>query len=542
MNMEELVSRLSKMDGEELAKELIALDKNILPSICRELGGCLSDAVLLLPPNMQAEILGFLHEEELSEVVEDWSVEETVDVLEEIPLPIARKIAEKEEIERLVEERNFALLKPLVCGMNAIDLAIIFNDLEERYLPIVFRFLPKDLGADVFVELDRDQKERLLHSISDSELKAVLDELFLDDTVDLIEEMPANVVKRLLAQTNKEVRNVVNEILKYPKDSAGSVMTVEFVSLRAEMKVKQAFEKIRKTAIDKETIYTAYVTDDKNHLLGVVAVKELLLADPQSLVGEIMEKNVIYSLTSDDREVVARKISDYGFLAIPIVDNETRLVGIVTVDDAMDVLQEETSEDISKMAAISPSENPYLKRSVWEIVKSRMPWLMILMISATFTGLILNVFEGRLNAISPVLFACIPMLMDTGGNSGSQASVTIIRALAIGELTLKDVGKVLWKEFRASLLLGLTLAVMCFAKLQLIDRFLFGFDYTLLRSGVVSLSLLFTVVLAKVVGSSLPLLAKKCRLDPAVVASPFITTIVDALSLSLYCVVAILVL
>lgn len=440
------------------------------------------------------------------------------------------------DVADFLEKKDFATLKPILAEMNGTDVAAAFEEVKEEDFPVLFRILPKDLAAETFVELDRDTKETLIHKLSDRELKAVVDELFVDDTVDLLEEMPALVVKRLLAVADKETRGYINEILKYPKDSAGSVMTVEFVSLRAGWKVSDAFAKIRKTAIDKETIYTCYVTDDERKLLGLVTAKTLLLADPDAKIGDIMEDNVIFSYTTDDKEDVANKISDYGFLAIPVVDRETRLVGIVTVDDAIDVLQEEATEDIAKMAATAPTNKPYLKTSVFEIWKSRIPWLLVLMISATFTGLILNTYEARLNAISSVLFACVPMMMDTGGNAGSQASVTVIRSFALGELKTRDLGKVLWKELRAAILLGITLAAACFVKLTVIDNLLFGFDgYTPLRCFVVSLALCVTVVIAKAVGCSLPILAKKCKLDPAVVASPFITTIVDALSLILYC-------
>lgn len=315
-----------------------------------------------------------------------------------------------EDVARILEKRDFALLKPTAADMNCTDLAGVFEIIKEEDYPVLFRLLPKDLAAETFVELDRDTKETLIHRLRDFELKAVMDELFLDDTVDLLEEMPTNVVKRLLAQTNKTTRGYINEILKYPKDSAGSIMTIEYVSLHASWKVEEAFVKIRRTAIDKETIYTCYVTDDTNRLIGLVTAKDLLLADPQTTIGEIMIENVIFAYTTDDKEEVARKISDYGFLALPIVDGETRLVGIVTVDDAIDVLQEEATEDIAKMAATAPSDKPYLKTSVFGIWKNRIPWLLVLMISATFTGLILNTYEARLNAISSVLFACVPMM------------------------------------------------------------------------------------------------------------------------------------
>ncbi|MCH5142126.1 MAG: magnesium transporter [Clostridiales bacterium] len=475
--------------------------------------------------------------------MEDVSVEDTAEIIEDLPEEVARRIAEEDEILHLLEEKKFSVLKPLLASMNEIDLANVFESAKEEDLPILFRILPKDLAAEMFVEIERDTQEALLKKLTDTEIKDVMDELFIDDTVDLVEEMPANVVKRLLAQSDNETRSYINELLKYPKNSAGSIMTIEFVSFTPEMTVEAAFDRIRSTAIDKETIYTCYVTDSAKKLVGMVTAKDLLLAKKDALISDIMEDNVIYSNTLDDREEVARKISDYGFLAIPVTDNERRLVGIVTIDDAIDVLQEENTEDIARMAAILPEAKPYLKTSVFSIWKHRVPWLLILMISATFTGLIINTFEGRLNAISPVLFACVPMLMDTGGNSGSQVSVTVIRALALGELSIKDSGRVLWKEIRASMLLAATLAVACFAKLQLIDRLLFGFEgYTELLSLIVSLALFCTVVIAKLVGCLLPLLVKACKLDPAAVASPFITTIVDAVSLILFCLLSIAIL
>ena len=448
-----------------------------------------------------------------------------------------------ETILNYLKEHRFQDLKPLLGDMNPVDLATAFDELEGEQAPLLFRLLPKDLAAETFVELDKDTKRHLIEKLTDREIRSVMDELFLDDTVDLIEEMPANVVKRILSQSDSETRHYINEILKYPKDSAGSIMTIEYVHFHPETTIQAAFEKIRETAIDSETIYTCYVTDNKNTLVGFVTAKALLLAEKDKTIGDIMEQSVIYSVTTDDKEDVAMKFADYGFLALPIVDAEKRLVGIVTVDDAVDVLRDEASEDIAKMAATAPTDTPYLKMSAWQIFKSRIPWLLILMISATFTGLILNTYEARLNAISAVLFACVPMMMDTGGNCGSQASVTVIRALSLMEIEVKDIFRVLFKELRASILLGITLAAACFAKLLLIDNFIFGFSgYTPIRCAVVSLALLCTVVLAKIVGSSLPILAKKCGLDPAVVASPFITTIVDALSLMLYCTLAITVL
>ena len=503
----------------------------------------LADVLVLLDAPLQQKIIQGLNDNELQEVMEDVSVEDTVDIIEEMPEDVVRLIADEDEILALLEDKNFAVLKPLLASMNEIDLAAVFESAEEEQLPVLFRILPKDLAAEVFVEMEADTQQKLLKALNDTEIKAVMDELFLDDTVDLVEEMPANVVKRLLLQSDSETRAYINEILKYPKDSAGSIMTIEFVRFRPTMTVEDAFDHIREQAIDKETIYTCYVTDTSNKLIGLVTAKDLMLADKNALISDVMKDNVIYVHTLDDKEDVARKISDYGFLAIPVVDEERRLVGIVTVDDAMDVIEEEATEDVERMAGIMPTGKPYLKTSVFSIWKNRAPWLLILLVSATFTGLIINVFEGRLNLISPVLFACVPMLMDTGGNSGSQVSVTVIRSLALGELSTKDTARVLWKEIRVSLLLAATLAVACFGKLMLIDNLIFGYkDYTPLLCAIVSLALFCTVIIAKLVGCLLPLFVKKCKLDPAAVASPFITTIVDALSLIIFCGLSILIL
>lgn len=535
---------LNDMPPEAVAQTVTSLGGDKLIPLCRALDkGVLADTLVLLDPSVQQQIVAGLRDDELQEVMDDVSVEDTVDIIEDLPEDVARRITEEEEILQLLQNKSFAVLKPLLAEMNEIDLAKIFEHVQEEDLPVLFRILPKDLAADMFAEIDRDTQEALLKKLTDREIKDVMGGLFLDDTVDLVEEMPANVVKRLLALSDAETRGYINDLLKYPKNSAGSIMTIEFVEFKPQMTVEEALDRIRETAIDKETIYTCYVTDAYRKLIGLVTAKDLLIAKKDALISDIMEDNVIYVNTLDDREDVARTISEYGFLAIPVTDNEKRLVGIVTVDDALDVLEKENTEDIEKMAAIMPANKPYLKTSVFSIWKSRVPWLLILMVSATFTGLIINTFEGRLNAISPVLFACVPMLMDTGGNSGSQVSVTVIRALALGELTLKDTGKVLWKEIRAALLLSTTLAVACFAKLMLVDNLLFGYKgYTPGLCAIVSLALCCTVVIAKLVGAILPLLVKACRLDPAAVASPFITTIVDAVSLIIFCILSVAIL
>ena len=527
--------QLRDCSTEETAQFLKSLDEETLIPLCRELDSeVMAEVLLLLDPSLQESIISGLRDDELEAVMDEMSVDDTVDIIEDMPQEIVRRIAELDEILMLLEERNYAVLKPLLSSMNAIDLAEVFEETErDADLLILFRILPKDLAAETFVEMDSDIKEKLIHKLNDRELKAVMDELFLDDAVDLIEEMPASVVKRVLAQSDSETRAYINELLKYPKDSAGSIMTIEFVSLFPTMTVDDAFERIRRTAIDKETIYTCYVTDPTNKILGLVTAKDLMLAPKNAFIADVMQENVIYAYTEDDKEAVARKISDYGFLALPIVDREMRLVGIVTVDDAMDVLQEENTEDIAKMAAMAPTDKPYLKTGVFSLWRSRVLWLMILLITSSFTALILNGYEAKL---FPCLVACVPMIMGTGGNSGSQASVTVIRALSLGEIETRDVGKVIWKELRTAFLLGLTLAAVCFAKLIFLDGMLLNIEgYTWDVSLVVSLALFGTVILAKLVGAILPILAKICRLDPAVVANPFITTIVDVVSLILFC-------
>ena len=537
-SFEEAAALAQKLTTETLAELLSELDTehaHLLVSFCRALeSDLLAEALILLDKTVQEKIIGGLRDDELDAVMEEVSVDDTVDIIEDMPEALVRRIAETDEIMLLLQERNYAVLKPLLSSMNAIDLAKVFEETTRDVdLLILFRILPKDLAAETFVEMDSDITKKLIHKLSDRELKAVLEELFLDDTVDLLEEMPASVVKRVLAQSDSETRAYINDMLKYPKDSAGSIMTIEFVALRPSMTVEDAFERIRRTAIDKETIYTCYVVDPTNKLLGLVTAKDLMLAQKNALIEEIMKDNVIYAYTEDDKEYVARTISGYGFLALPIVDREMRLVGIVTVDDAMDVLQEENTEDIAKMAAITPSDKPYLKTGVFTLWKTRVLWLLLLMLGSTFTSMILNSYEAQLTTC---LVACVPMIMGTGGNSGSQASVTVIRSLSIGEIEAKDIGKVLWKEFRASLLLGVTLAIACFAKLVLLDGMLLGVaGYTWDVCLVVSLALLCTVIVAKLVGALLPILAKLCRLDPAVVANPFITTIVDAVSVILFC-------
>lgn len=444
-----------------------------------------------------------------------------------------------EKLTYFFENRKFTDLRMTALDMQPYDIAEFMEDnLDDKEQIIFFRLLPKELASDVFVELDSDTKEELVKTFTDKELKAVIDDMFLDDTVDIIEEMPANVVKRILKNSDPENRKQINELLEYPEDSAGSIMSTEFISLTADMTVDKAFDRIRTTGVNKESIYTCYVTDKKKHLIGVVSAKDLLLAQKSEIIENIMDTNVVTAETVEDKEQVAIKLSNYDYLALPVIDKEGCLVGIVTVDDAVDVIQEEATEDIQKMAAILPSETPYLKQSVWSIWKTRIPWLLLLMVSATFTSLILSSFENKLRLVaSGALYAFVPMLMDTAGNAGGQSSVTVIRSIALGDVRFKDILKVIWKELRASLLLGLTVAVVCFAKIMLIDRL---YNNVSVQVGAVVSGVLFlTIVIAKIIGCILPLLAKKIHLDPAVVASPFITTIVDALSLILYCAIAV---
>ncbi len=440
-----------------------------------------------------------------------------------------------DEILTLIENKEFVKLRSTLSEMNGPDIALIFEEISEEYHLRIFRLLPKELAAETFVEMDADTQERLIKAFSDAELRAVLDEIYLDDTVDIIEEMPANVVKRILSQSDPETRTEINKILNYPKDSAGSIMTIEYVNLKADMTVGQAFDRIRATGVDKETVYTCYVTDANRRLIGITTVKDLLLSNTDVQIGDMMETNVIFVDTLEDKETVANLFDKYDFLAMPVVDKETRLVGIITFDDVIDVIQEEHTEDIEKMAAMLPSEKPYLKTSSWEIFKNRIPWLLLLMLSSTFTGRIISSFEETLS-VCVALTAFIPMLMGTGGNSGGQASVTIIRGLSLNEIEMKDILKILKKEFFVSLLCGLVLAIINFAKMILIDQgtILASGQNPLLVAFVVSLTLLATVVCAKLVGCSLPVLVKRFGFDPAVMASPFVTTIVDAISLLIY--------
>ena len=438
----------------------------------------------------------------------------------------------------LVESRQLRTLKQMLGDMNEVDIADFLDELSAEQMLLVFRLLPKELAAEVFAYLeDSDNQEKLINALSDQELRDVLRELYLDDAVDIIEDMPANVVSRILRNTDPSTRSQINQLLNYPKDSAGSIMTTEFIALHPDETVAQSFTRIRKEGLDKETVYTCYVIRSRV-LLGVVTVRRMLLSDENTPIRDIMETNLISVHTLEDKELVAQMFSKYDLTALPVVDTDNRLVGIVTVDDAMDVLEEETTEDFEKMAAILPVDKPYLKTSAWETFRSRIPWLLLLMLSATFTGIILTGFESAL-AACVVLTSFIPMLTGTGGNSGSQSSVAVIRALSLGEVSVSDALAVVWKELRVAALCGVCLAAANFVKMLLIDRMLMNNpEVTIPVALVVCLALAATVVCAKVVGCLLPLGANRLGIDPAVMASPFITTVVDALSLLIYFAIA----
>ena len=444
------------------------------------------------------------------------------------------EIVEK-ALTAMLEEKKYTTLRDILATMNPSDIAAVFQGLEDKQIPLMYRLLPKELAAETFVEMEADAQELLIRGFSDNELKEVLDELYVDDAADLVEEMPANVVKRILKQATPEMRSSINQILRYPEYSAGSIMTTEYVTLRPSMTVGEAILRIRRQGVDKETIYTCYVTAKDKTLIGLVTVKDLLLADDDDTkIEEIMVTNLIYVNTQTDQEEVAHMFSHYNFLALPVVDGEARMVGIVTFDDAMDVMEEEATEDMELMSGMTPSEKPYLRSTPFDLFKNRIPWLMLLMVSSTFTGLIMTAFEGAL-AAQIALSAFIPMLMGTGGNCSNQTSATVIRGLSLQEIEFRDVFKVIWKEARVGLLAGAALAAVSFIKVLLFDGMLLGNpEVTPMVSAVISLTLVLTVFCSKIVGAFMPLFAKKVGADPAVMASPFITTVVDALSLVIY--------
>lgn len=531
MSNEELARILEELDGEQLIEFFDCLDKEKA-----------ADVFVLLNKSTQQKLLEDFSDVKLQSVSDEILDDNVEDILESMPTEVVHQVLLKApaetrndkivEILDFLEQKKFAQLKPLLSALEPADLAEIFSELSEVDLPVVFRLLPKELAAEAFVEMNSSQQELLIRSFSDKELKLILDELFVDDTVDIIEEMPANVVRRILLQADSETRKEINEILKYPKDSAGSIMTTECISLRENMTVAQCFEKIRKQAIDKETIYTCYVTDESKKMLGTVTVKDLLLHDYEEKVGSIMNENFIFVDTLADKEEAANILSKYDLLSVPVVDQENRLVGIVTVDDALDVITEEATEDISFINSVTPSDKPYLETSVTRIYLHRIPWLLILMISASFTGLILNTYQHMLGTL---LVACVPMVMGTGGNAGSQASVTVIRGMALDEIRPRDILKVIWKELRVALLVAISVGIACYLKLQLIDGLIFGDYYPWADSLAVSLSIACAIVMAKIVGCCIPIFAKTIHIDPAVFANPFITTITDVLSLLIFC-------
>ena len=443
-----------------------------------------------------------------------------------------------QSILSLLEEKKYSSLRDILTTMNPSDIAALFSGLKEDRIPLLFRLLPKEIAADTFVEMEPDAQELLIRGFSDSELKEVIDELYVDDAVDIVEEMPANVVKRILKQADPEMRKMINEILKYPDDSAGSIMTTEYVSLRPNMTVEEAIKRIRRVGVDKETIYTCYVTETNRKLIGMISMRTLILADDDDVIEDIMESNVISANTLEDQESVAQMFTKYDFSALPVVDQENRLVGIVTVDDAIDVLQEETTEDFEKMAGMAPSDKPYLRTGILETWKSRVPWLLVLMLSATLTSMVLTSYETSLAACT-ALTAFIPMLTGTGGNSGTQASTAVIRGLSLGEVEFSDTLQVIWKEIRVAVMCGVTLAACNFVKLMTVDRILLhNTGVTATVAFVICLTMVFTVLCAKTVGSLLPLLAERIHLDPAVMASPFISTVVDVVTLIIYLQVA----
>ncbi len=446
-----------------------------------------------------------------------------------------------ETLLELLDQKKYSDFIHAIDEISPVDAAEFLEELPQKRFPIVFRLLKKDTAAEVFAELESEKQAELIAAMTDREITLILDELFVDDAVDMIEEMPAGMVERIMKSATPETRNEINRFLSYPDGSAGSIMTSEFIDLKKNLSAAQAIERIRRIGLDKETVYVAYVTDAARVLEGVVPLKSLLFASPEDRIEDIMNQNVIYASTQDTQESVARTISHYDLLALPVVDKEKRLVGIVTVDDALDVLETEATEDIERMAAIVPTDKPYMKTGVWEAWKKRVPWLLLLMISATFTGTIITHYETAIGTYA-ILTAFVPMLMSTGGNAGGQASSTVIRGLSVGDIELKDVLRVLWKELRIGLICGITLAIATFAKVMLVD---FRLQMTtvlengavqnnLLIATVIALTVCGAIVLSKLVGSLLPLATKRIGLDPTVVANPFVTTIVDTVTLVVY--------
>ena len=447
-----------------------------------------------------------------------------------------------DELTELLDKRDMKQLQRRMEEMNEFDVAEFLTEIEDNRMPMVFRLLSKETAADVFANFEAPEQERIINSITDSELAGIIEELYVDDAVDMMEEMPANVVRRVMRAATPATRSLINQYLRYPENSAGSIMTSEFVDLKKYMNVREAFARIRRIGEDKETIYVCFVISADRKLEGIVTVKDLLLADDDTIIEDLMDRNVIFATTTDDQETVSEMFSDYDLMALPVVDTEGRLVGIVTVDDVLDVMEQETTEDFEIMAGILPSDKPYSRTGPFDMWKNRIPWLMFLMLSATFTSMILTTFEDML-AVQAGLVAFIPMLMGTGGNSGAQSSTAVIRSLSLGDTEPKDVLRVMWKEWRVALLCGVTLAVVNFGKMLLLDGFiLHNESVTVLVAATVSLSIVFIVMFAKVVGSTLPILAEKIGVDPAVMANPLISTVTDAVSLLIYIYVAKLIL
>ena len=446
----------------------------------------------------------------------------------------AMRDKQADELMQLLDERRMKELQLRLEDMNEFDVAEFLSEIGDNRMPMVFRLLSKQMAAGVFANFDSPEQEQIINSITDSELSAIIEELYVDDAVDMMEELPANVVKRVMRTATPETRRLINQYLNYPENSAGSIMTAEFVDLKKYMNVRESIARIRRIGEDKETIYTCFVTSADRKLEGVLSVKDLLLSDDETVIEDIMDTNIVFCMTHDDQEEAAEKISDYDLMALPVVDKEGRLVGIVTVDDVIDVMEAEATEDFELMAAMTPSDKPYSRTSAWDMWKRRVPWLMFLMLSATFTSMIINSFEDAL-AVQAVLIGFIPMLMGTGGNSGAQASTAVIRSISLGDTEPEDVGRVIWKEFRVAILCGVTLAAVNFGKMLLVDRLLLHNDgVTLTVAAVVSLSIVLIVMFAKVVGSVLPIAAEKLGVDPAVMANPLISTITDAVSLLIY--------
>ena len=516
---------LNILDDDDLIQVVRSLRKNYLANL-----------LVHLSTEKRQLILESLNDKEINKLLEDISVNVTIQIIEGSSQDVASKVLKKEEITYLLNRGNLTILKPLVSMMSSEELVKIFEQLKPQNRVKLFLILPKDLAVKTFVGLTYQTKQLLLNKLTEEELKDLMAGLVVDETVILVKEMPFNIVKKIMSQSSEETKEYINSILNYPKDSVGRIMSREYLAIPSQSTIRQALQIVKKSKIKSNNFYNVYVVDEANKLMGMVSVKKLIQTEGDELVCDVMEKDIIFSQTNENKRLVAGKLFDYNLMTIPIVNESNHLVGVISIDDAVYIIKKKNDEYLTKMNALSPITTPYLKTNIWQIWKTRIPWLLILLISATFTGLILNSYESKLNAISPVLFACVPMMMDTGGNCGSQSSVTVIRSLSLNELTMNDWWRVLIKEIGASIILGLTLALTCFAKLLLIDNLLFGYSgYTMIRSAVVSLALFVTVVIAKITGCLLPLIAKKCKLDPAVMAAPFITTIVDALSLILFC-------